>query len=117
MLGMVSRLQYHSSPALEAAILRVQSIAAAHGLDSHEVALRWVQHHSVLKPEFGDAMIITSSSPAQLEKTMQSLALGPLPKEVADTVAGIWEIVTDTAPDYSPFLEGGLFDKMMASQK
>lgn len=114
---MFSRLQYHSSPALESAISRVQSIAAVHGLDSHEVALRWVQHHSVLKPEFGDAMVVASSSVAQLEKTMQSLALGPLPKEVVDTVEGIWESVMDTAPDYSPFLEGGLIDKMMASQQ
>jgi aflatoxin B1 aldehyde reductase len=111
MIGESARAMYHSSTALSSAIERVQSVAAANGVDPHEAVLRWVQHHSVLKPEFGDALVAAASSPAQLNKTMNFLAAGPLPKKVADTIDGIWESIKETAPEYSPFLEGGVATK------
>jgi aflatoxin B1 aldehyde reductase len=116
MIGESARAMYHSSTALSSAIERVQRVAIAHNIDPHEAVLRWVQHHSVLKPEFGDAMVVAASSPAQMDKTMKSLAAGPLPKEVADTIDGIWEGIKETAPDYSPFLEGGVATKWSETQ-
>jgi aflatoxin B1 aldehyde reductase len=62
-------------------------------------------HHSALKRELGDAMIVGASSPAQLEVTMKACGEGPLPEGVLRAVEGVWESASEWAPDYSPFLE------------
>lgn len=40
----------------------VRAIADAHELSMAEVALRWLCHHSVLKRDFGDSVLIGASS-------------------------------------------------------
>src|SRR5262249_32864364 len=40
------------------------------GLSTAEAALRWITHHSELKKEFGDAVIIGASSAAQLKENL-----------------------------------------------
>ena len=100
----VTRAAYASSDALTNAIAHVQNVAAKNDLTGHEVALRWVMHHSALKAEKDDAMIVGASSPKQLDETLKACAAGPLPKEVVEAVDGVWESAKETAPDYSPFL-------------
>ena len=39
-----------------------------HGLTLAEVALRWISHHSLLKREHGDAVIIGASSLKHIEQ-------------------------------------------------
>lgn len=83
---------------LTAAVSRVIEVASKHGLEGHAVALRWVLHHSQLRADKGDAMIITASSAEQLEKTLTACEAGPLPEEVAQVVDEVWESAKDTAP-------------------
>ncbi|KAE9405364.1 Aldo/keto reductase [Gymnopus androsaceus JB14] len=45
-----------------------------------EAALRWIQHHSALKP--GDVVIIGASKMAQIENSLKCSALGPLPENI-----------------------------------
>ena len=99
-----TRNTYGSSDALTNAIAHVQEVAAKNGLNGHEVALRWVMHHSALDAEKGDAMIVGASSPKQLDETLKACAAGPLPEEVAAAVNGVWANAKATAPEYSPFL-------------
>lgn len=40
----------------------IRAIADAHELSMAEVALRWLCHHSVLKRDFGDSVLIGASS-------------------------------------------------------
>lgn len=89
---------------LTTAVAHVCDVASKHGLDGHAVALRWVLHHSHLRADKGDGMIITASSPEQLDKTLTACEAGPLPEEVAQVVDSVWETAKLTAPAYTPFM-------------
>lgn len=43
----------------------------AQGISVPNAALRWLQHHSGLKPENGDAVIIGASNISQLEANLR----------------------------------------------
>ena len=45
-----------------------------------EVALRWISHHSLLKREFGDAVLIGASSLKHIEQNLTDFEKGPLRK-------------------------------------
>lgn len=63
-----------------------------------EIALRWVQHHSVLNPE--DGIIVGASSAAQLEENCVNSEKGPLPAEVVDALDEAYKAVGFDAPTY-----------------
>lgn len=63
-----------------------------------EIALRWVQHHSVLTPS--DGVILGASSAAQLEQNCKDSALGPLPDEVISVLDQAYKIVGMDVPPY-----------------
>lgn len=46
----------------------IEEVAQKHGLSLGEVALRWLSHHSQLKREHGDAVIIGASSMNHIEQ-------------------------------------------------
>lgn len=104
-LGAITREFYGKGPQ-QTAIARVRELAAQHSITSgHEVALRWVQHHSALDARLGDAMVVAASSAPQLEQTLSGLEKGPLPTEVVEAMEDVWRAAKETAPAYSPFLE------------
>ena len=43
-----------------------------------EIALRWISHHSLLKREYGDAVLIGASSTKHIEQNLIDLEKGPL---------------------------------------
>ncbi|KAE9405733.1 Aldo/keto reductase [Gymnopus androsaceus JB14] len=49
-----------------------------------EAALRWIQHHSALKP--GDTVIIGASKMVQIETNLKYSALGPLPEDIIQLI-------------------------------
>jgi aflatoxin B1 aldehyde reductase len=71
-----------------------------HGLSEAEVALRWMTHHSLLKREFGDAIIIGASSAAQLEENLINLEKGPLPEDILKALDEGWATVKGVAATY-----------------
>ncbi|KAI1795943.1 Aldo/keto reductase [Ganoderma leucocontextum] len=80
----------------------LQPIAAKHQLRLTEIALRWVQHHSVLTPQ--DGVILGASSVAQLEQNLQDSEKlgekGPLPEDVVKALDEARLIVGASAPTY-----------------
>lgn len=40
----------------------IKTIADAHNLTMAEIALRWMSHHSMMKREYGDAILIGASN-------------------------------------------------------
>ncbi|CAK7201647.1 hypothetical protein SEUCBS139899_004356 [Sporothrix eucalyptigena] len=78
----------------------VRPVAKRHGIPTAEAALRWVSHHSILKREHGDAVIIGASSAAQLEENLTSLEKGPLPDEVVQAFDDAWAIVKPVCKPY-----------------
>jgi aflatoxin B1 aldehyde reductase len=50
------------------ALASIEVVAQKHNLTLGEVALRWISHHSLLKREYGDAVIIGASSLNHIEQ-------------------------------------------------
>jgi aflatoxin B1 aldehyde reductase len=58
----------------------IHEAAERHGLTVVECALRWMMHHSQLKGEFHDAVIIGPSSAKQLESNLVGIGKGCCPR-------------------------------------
>ncbi|PYH67640.1 aldo/keto reductase family protein [Aspergillus vadensis CBS 113365] len=71
----------------------LRPVAKQHGLSEVECALRWLSHHSELKEEYGDGVVIGSSSAEQLEENLKALAGGPLPQEIIDALNKGYDII------------------------
>jgi aflatoxin B1 aldehyde reductase len=78
----------------------VRAASSKHGLTDAEVALRWLEHHSLMKKELGDAIIVGASSAGHLEGNLADLEKGPLPEEVMDALEQAWLKVKGVAPKY-----------------
>ena len=69
----------------------LRDAAKKNGLSEAECALRWIVHHSLLKADLGDAVIIGASSVKQLEENLLNLEKGPLPWDVVSALDEGWE--------------------------
>ncbi|KAK6329953.1 hypothetical protein TWF718_003380 [Orbilia javanica] len=90
--GKMARSRYwneHFFGALE----KLTPVAEKNGLTVTECALRWLVHHSVLKKEFGDAVIVGASSIKHLEENLVDLEKGELPEEVVKAIDEGWGVV------------------------
>ena len=70
------------------------------GLTTAEAAVRWVNHHSLMKKEHGDTIIIGASSAQQLEENLTNLEKGPLPDELVKAFDEGWAIVKGSCKPY-----------------
>ncbi|KAF3918231.1 hypothetical protein ABW20_dc0109894 [Dactylellina cionopaga] len=71
-----------------------------HEISEAEAALRWCVHHSALKKENGDAVIIGASSSKQLEENLTNLEKGPLPDDVLNALEEGWKVVKGVCVPY-----------------
>lgn len=55
-------------------------------LFSRQCALVWLKHHSQLKDDYGDGIVIGSSSVQQLEENPKAVNGGPLPQDILDAL-------------------------------
>jgi aflatoxin B1 aldehyde reductase len=88
---------YHKDALFDAAN-RVHTAAEKAGITGHAVALRWVLHHSTLKAEHGDGMVIGASSVPQLKENLEICKAGPLPDEIVQIVEEVWGPAKEFAP-------------------
>lgn len=72
-------------------------------MSGHEVALRWLRHHSALSGACGDAIVFGARTEAQLEETLKALEGGPLPAVLVQAVERCYEEVKGDVPYFSPF--------------
>lgn len=98
-LGKIYQNDYFKEEIFDAASRVIDSAARA-GLTGHSVALRWTLYHSILKPEYGDAIIIGCSNIGQMEQNLESVAQGPLPDYMVEELEAVWKSVEKTAPSY-----------------
>lgn len=78
----------------------IRPVAKKLGMTTAEAAVRWVSHHSLMKKEHGDAVIIGASSAAQLEENLTNLEQGPLPDEMLKAFDEGWAIVKGICRPY-----------------
>lgn len=87
------------------AVDKIKEVCATYCMDAAEAAYRWLVHHSMLKAERGDAVIVGASRLTQLEQNMQAAAGGELPDDVVEAVNHAWEISRVDAPEYFKYYE------------
>ncbi|KAL5390316.1 hypothetical protein DPSP01_001888 [Paraphaeosphaeria sporulosa] len=78
----------------------VKAAADKHGLTLAEVALRWLNWHSKLEKEIGDAVVVGASSMKHLEQNLRDLGKAQLPEEVLEAVNSAYSKVQAVAPAY-----------------
>ncbi|KAG8213049.1 NADP-dependent oxidoreductase domain-containing protein [Butyriboletus roseoflavus] len=71
-------------------VLKLKEGFDAHGISLPNAALRWLQHHSGLRPEHGDAVIIGASNVPQLQANLRDSADGPLPESAVKLFEDAW---------------------------
>ena len=108
--GAIYQHQYNKSKLVEA-LSEWDSIANDAGVSKAALAYRWVMYNSMIKPEFGDGIIIGASRPQQLEQTLHDIEEGPLEASIAKRIDTVWDSVKDEAPidNYHSYaIEAGL---------
>ncbi|KAF7344268.1 putative aldo keto reductase [Mycena venus] len=74
-----------------AALDLLRAAVAAHGITESEAALRWLAHHSAIKKEFGDAVIVGAAGKKHLEENLEALDKGPLSADIVAALDAGWE--------------------------
>ncbi|KAJ7643581.1 Aldo/keto reductase [Roridomyces roridus] len=97
--GKAYRSKYWT-PTHFAALAHIQRAIEPHNLTLAEVALRWVSHHSLLRAEHGDSVLIGSSSVDHIGKNLRDLEKGPLREDVVKALDEAWASVKGIAKPY-----------------
>ncbi|KAJ9142955.1 Aldo/keto reductase [Pleurostoma richardsiae] len=98
-LGKLHHSRYWNDLYFEALDI-IRPVAKKYGLTEAECALRWLCHHSQMKKEFGDKIIVGASSTQQLEQNLVDMEKGPLPEEVLNALEAAWLRVKGVVPKY-----------------
>ncbi|GBE87006.1 Oxidoreductase sirO [Sparassis crispa] len=98
-MGKYYRSRYWNEPYFKA-LAAIEEVAKAHDLTTAEIALRWISHHSLMKREYGDAVLIGASSLKHIKQNMIDLEKGPLPEEVLSVLDEAWLSVLPYATNY-----------------
>ncbi|KAF5575610.1 aldehyde reductase [Fusarium pseudocircinatum] len=88
----------YSRPSLLDALPTWQGIARDAGCSPYDLAIRWVAFNSVLKPDYGDAVIIGPSNVERLQWTLDGVGKGPLADEIVQRIDTLWDSVKHEAP-------------------
>ncbi|KAF3008274.1 hypothetical protein E8E14_003031 [Neopestalotiopsis sp. 37M] len=96
-VGNIHRRFYDRSAVVEAAFALSEGAEKA-GLRGHEVALRWILHHSALSGQRGDAIVVGGSSLEQIDDNLKACLAGPLPAALVELVESVWNIAKKDPP-------------------
>ena len=73
------------------AVDMIKEAGAQHGISVIEAAYRWLAHHSMLKGDRGDAVIIGASKLDRLRQNIETLRGGPLPDDMLPVMEQAWK--------------------------
>ena len=65
-----------------------------------EAGYRWLVHHSRLRSNLGDGIIMGASSLSQLEQNLNVIRMNPLPSNMVEKFEYVWEKVKQDSPSY-----------------
>ncbi|EIW56834.1 Aldo/keto reductase [Trametes versicolor FP-101664 SS1] len=97
--GQNYRARYWKEPYFRA-LAAIEAVTQKHGLTLAEVALRWISHHSLMRREHGDAVLIGASSVKHIQENLIDLEKGPLPQEILQVLDEAWLSVSPYATEY-----------------
>lgn len=85
------------------AIRNLKKVCLEENIDIVEATFRYLLHHSMLKVQRGDGIILGASSVSQLEKNLQYCRKGFLSKKLIKAMDQAWECTRAEAPEYFRF--------------
>ncbi|KAL0978473.1 hypothetical protein UPYG_G00170920 [Umbra pygmaea] len=97
------RDRYWKESHFQAIDLVQKALEMAYGLEKPTMtsaALRWMYHHSHLKGDLGDGVIIGMSRMEQLQENLAASEDGPLDGRVVEAFKQAWERVAHECPNY-----------------
>lgn len=97
--GAMYRRKYWNDAHFDA-LDKIRPLAKSLGITTAQAALRWINHHSKLNRESGDAIITSASSVEQLQENLAALEMGPLPDELVQAFEESYRVVK---ADVSPY--------------
>ncbi|KAF8578218.1 Aldo/keto reductase [Ramaria rubella] len=97
-IGRAFRAEFAEGDQFEALHL-LEEACRKHNITVQELALRWLQHHSILLPT--DGIVIGASSVEQLRSNVLNSEKGPLPEDLVNAAEKAWQIVKVKAHWYS----------------
>ncbi|XP_070702674.1 aflatoxin B1 aldehyde reductase member 3 [Pempheris klunzingeri] len=86
--------------AIEVVIKALETVYGSGKPTMTSAALRWMYHHSQLKSDLGDGVIIGMSSMEQLQQNLAAAEEGPLDDRVVAAFDEAWNLVAHECPNY-----------------
>ncbi|XP_056294281.1 aflatoxin B1 aldehyde reductase member 3 [Pseudoliparis swirei] len=102
-LAAAYRDRYWKQSHFEAIDVVLKALEAAYGPEKPSMtsaAMRWMYHHSHLKGDLGDGVIIGMSSMEQLQQNLAAAEEGPLDDRVVASFNEAWNLVAHECPNY-----------------
>ena len=78
----------------------IREAAESEGITIIEAVYRWLAHHSMLRAERGDAVILGASKLSHLTQNLEALEKPELPFKLIDTFEQAWKICKADSPEY-----------------
>ncbi|XP_053171197.1 aflatoxin B1 aldehyde reductase member 3 [Scomber japonicus] len=97
------RDRYWNQSHFEAIEVVLKALETVYGSDKPTLtsaAMRWMYHHSKLKGDLGDGVIIGMSSMEQLQQNLTCAEEGPLDERVVNAFNEAWNLVAHECPNY-----------------
>lgn len=76
------------------------------GISTVEATYRWLAHHSMLRADRGDAIIIGASRLSHLIQNMEAMKAGPLSENVLNAFEEAWKLTRPDSPEYFTLYKG-----------
>jgi len=84
-----------------AAVATLRAPCESAGVTMVQASLRWMLHHSQLKGECGDRLIVGASKLNHFTANMAALTQGPLPDELVKAFEELWVKAAPVCPEWS----------------
>lgn len=85
------------------AVNMIRDVCLKEDIQMAEAAYRWLVHHSLLREELEDGIIIGASSLQQLKSNMEFSSKGQLPDSIISAMDEAWRIAKPESPSYFKF--------------
>ena len=93
-------------PSFFEAVSLLKEACGKEGISLVEAVCRWLAHHSMLRPERGDAVIVGASREAHLAQNLNALQKGPLPEDLQAVFEQAWQHCRADSPNYFTLYKG-----------
>lgn len=97
------RDRYWKQSHFQAIDLVLKALETAYGSNKPTLtsaAMRWMYHHSQLKGDLGDGVIVGMTSMEQLKQNLAATEEGPLDERVVTAFTEAWNLVAHECPNY-----------------